>query len=151
MSGLEYGENRSDAAQIRAHLEACDAGFIPRLSDRVDIADYAGKLAAGAHRFEAWEGGELVGLVAVYCNAPDRRQAFITSVSVLPNARGRGIASQLVERCVTATRHASFGRLDLEVGAENEGARALYGKLGFCVVAEADGVTMMSIELNRMV
>jgi ribosomal protein S18 acetylase RimI-like enzyme len=148
MTGPEFTEDKADAAQICAHLQACDASFIPRLSDRVDLAGYAGKLAARARRFEAWEDGALVGLVAAYCNAPDRRQAFITSVSVLPQAQGRGIASRLVEHCIAATREAGFGRLSLEVGAENEGARGLYGKHGLRVISEDGDMAVMAIELD---
>ena len=148
MTGLEFSDGRADATQICGHLQACDAMFIPRLSERVAIAGYAEKLAARARRFEAWDGGELVGLVAAYCNAPDRRQAFITSVSVLPKAQGRGIASQLMDRCIAAVRDAGFARLELEVGAKNESAIALYGKHGLRLVAENGGMAVMAVELN---
>lgn len=150
MNGLMFAEDKADAAQIRAHLEACDPAFIPRLSERVDLADYAHKLAAKARRFEAWDGGELAGLVAAYCNAPDREQAFVTSVSVLPQAQGRGIASQLVGRCLAAIRDSGFRRLQLEVGAQNQGARALYEKHGLRFASEAGGMAVMTIELDGM-
>lgn len=148
MTAVVYREDSAGAAQICAHLGACDAAFILRLSARVEIAAYAEKLAARARRFEAWGGDELVGLVAAYCNAADRQQAFITSVSVLPHAQGQGIASQLVERCIAAIREAGFRRLELEVGAENKGAIALYEKHGLRAVSDAGGTALMAIELN---
>lgn len=150
MSVLEFREDTADATRIRAHLEACDASFIPRLSDRVDLADYAGKLADKSWRFEAWDQAELVGLVAAYCNEGDRRRAFVTNVSVLPQAEGRGIATQLVGRCISAARGAGFGRLELEVSAANARALALYAKHGFCKTSEAGGTAAMTIELNGM-
>ena len=42
----------------------------------------------------------LVGLVAAYCNASDRRLAFVTSVSVLPDWSGQGLASRLIKDCI---------------------------------------------------
>lgn len=145
---IEFAEDRSTDAQIRAHLEACDPHFVPRLSERVDIPAYAEKLAAKSRRFEAWNGEELVGLVAAYCNAPDRGKAFITSVSILPQEAGKGIASQLVARCIEAIREAGFGRLELEVGAANESALALYGKHGFRFVSQDAGMAKMTLELD---
>ena len=148
MSGVEFSEDTADSALICAHLEACDASFIPHLSDRVDLADYAAKLAAKARRFEAWDQGELVGLVAAYCNGVDRQRAFVTSVSVLPQAQGRGIASQLVMRCISATRNAGFAKLELEVDSANERAVALYAKHGFYKFSEDGSTSAMTIELN---
>lgn len=148
MSGLEFSEDTADAARIRAHLEACDANFVPRLSDRIDLTDYAAKLAAKARRFEAWDRGELVGLVAAYCNEGNRQRAFVTNVSVLPQAQGRGIASQLIGRCISEARGAGFGRLELEVGTANSRALALYARHGFYQISEGGGTAAMTIELN---
>ena len=75
--------NRASAAEIDAHLRACDDSFAPALSRRVDIDAYASKIAARAERFEAWANDRLVGLLAAYCNDPERRVAFVTSVSVM--------------------------------------------------------------------
>lgn len=148
MSSLEFSEDTADAARIRAHLEACDASFIPPLSDRVDLAAYVGKLTAHARRFEAWDAGELVGLLAAYCNCSDRRRAFVTNVSVSPQAQGKGIASQLVSRCISATRSAGFGQLELEVDCANDRAVALYARHGFRKTLEIGGTAAMTIELN---
>jgi hypothetical protein len=64
---VEYLSNNASEAQIAGHLSRCDADFVPSLSGRVDINDYAKKIVNKAMRFEAWSGGELVGLVAAYC------------------------------------------------------------------------------------
>jgi len=96
----EINLNKAGAIQIAAHLRACDNMFVPPLSGRVDIDSYAKKIADKSIRFEGWVEGELVGLVAVYCNDGAAPFAYITSVSVLPQWGGRGIASQLVECCI---------------------------------------------------
>lgn len=147
MTEFKITRDTADAAAIRSHLSACDAVFIPRLSDRVDVSAYAAKINANAHCFEAWSGEALVGLVAVYCNAPERATAFITSVSVLPHAQGKGLASQLMERCLAGTRELNFQRVELRVGTGNASAIALYTKLGFSVASEAEGMATMALDL----
>lgn len=147
MNDIELGRNISDTRTILDHLAVCDAAFIPRLSDRVELPVYAEKLATRAERFEAWLDDELVGLVAAYCNAPDRQTAFVTSVSVLPQSQGRGLASSLMERCISHTRGLGFRYLQLEVGVDNESAMAVYRKQAFVMVSESDGMAVMTLEL----
>jgi len=80
---LVFTSSQASEVEIAEHLAHCDADFLPPLSSRVEIVDYARKIVAQAARFEAWSGGRLVGLVAMYCNDQERQIAYITSVSVL--------------------------------------------------------------------
>lgn len=123
--------NRADAAEVSAHLRACDASFVPPLGERVDLDAYAAKIVAQAERFEAWAGDSLAGLVAAYCNDPTRRIAFVTSVSVLPARQGHGLASRLLQDCIADVRRAGFERVELEVDSHNAPAARLYRKFGF--------------------
>lgn len=116
---------------ITRHLAACDASFHPRLSARVDLADYARKLSQNATRFEAWSDRRLIGLVAVYCNAADRGTAFVSNVSVDPEHRGQGIARLLMQTCIAHLRDLTFKRLSLEVDPAALPAVRLYQALGF--------------------
>lgn len=143
--------SKADVAQIAAHLQACDAAFVPPLSGRVDIDAYARKIDDKAQRFEAWHDGELVGLVAAYCNAPDRSVAFVTSVSVLPDWQGRGIASHLLENCIGHIRELGFARIELEVDSGNGAARALYEKHGFIVGSTEGRSVIMTLDLGKEV
>ena len=144
-----FDSGKADGARIAAHLRACDASFVPPLSGRVDIAAYAGKIAAAAHCFEAYVGGELAGLVAAYCNAPDTGVAFITTVSVLPAWQGNRIAAQLLEHCIAHVRARGFARLALEVGSGNAAAIGLYRRHGFVLAGSGDGTARMTLELGR--
>ena len=145
--GIDYCRDRASDAEIAVHLRACDEGFSPRLSGRVDIKEYAHKISAKAHRFEAWVNGDLAGLVAVYCNAPDMNTAFITSVSVLPHWQGRSIASRLMEDCIAHVSGLGFARLELEVGGNNQAAIALYEKHGFAVMGQSAPLLKMTLDL----
>lgn len=130
---VELMRNRAGAAQVAAHLRACDGAFVPPLSERVDLDAYATKIVQHAERFEAWSGQDLTGLVAAYCNDPERQAAFVTSVSVLPPWHGRGVASRLLDACVEFVREIGVERIELVVDTHNEAATRLYRKHGFAV------------------
>jgi ribosomal protein S18 acetylase RimI-like enzyme len=135
---VEFLLNEASAVQITGHLLCCDADFIPPLSGRVEIRDYAKKIASKATRFEAWSGGILVGLVAAYCNYQENHIAYITSVSVLKEWTREGIAAGLVGQCVEHVKVAGMRQISLAVAADNAPAIKLYEKSGF-IVSKANG------------
>lgn len=130
---VEYQLNKASAAEIAEHLARCDADFVPPLSGRVKINDYAQKIASNAARFEAWSGGTLVGMVAAYCNNRDKHIAFITSISVLKAWAGKGVASCLMIKCIEHLKELGMKQVSLEVAEENKPAIRLYEKNGFIV------------------
>ena len=149
MSGkkIQYADNRSSPNEVLEHLKACDNTFTPPLSTRVNLNAYALKIWENAYRFEAWEADQLAGLVAAYCNAPDKRVAFITSVSVIPSCIGMGVASQLMAHCIHTLQHQSFKHLQLEVATTNLPAIKLYQKFGFSSECAPGAALLMSLTL----
>jgi ribosomal protein S18 acetylase RimI-like enzyme len=135
---VEYLSNKASEAEIAEHLSRCDADFVPPLSGRAEIKDYAKKIVSKATRFEAWSGGTLVGLVAAYCNDQENRIAYITSVSVLRAWTSKGIAARLVGQCVEHAKVSGMRQISLEVAADNTLAIKLYEKSGF-IVSKANG------------
>lgn len=123
--------NQASALKISEHLARCDADFVPPLSGRVVIEDYAQRIVCSAMRFEAWSGDTLIGLVAAYCNDRETRIAYITSVSVLGTWTGKGIATCLANRCIEYAAVAGFHQIRLEVARNNIPAIRLYEKSGF--------------------
>jgi ribosomal protein S18 acetylase RimI-like enzyme len=130
MSSLEYRRDTATTDDVHAHLTRCDADFTPPLSARLDLGTYAAKLAERAARFEAWDGGRLVGLVAAYVT-PGAPEAFISNVSVVSELRGHGVAATLVERCIDRARGVGAATLRLEVATADRAAGRFYEKLGF--------------------
>ena len=130
-AGIQYIVNRADAAGIAGHLARCDADFIPVLSARVRIEDYARKIATRAYRFEAWAEDTLVGLTAAYFSSEEPRVIHVTSVSVLREWAGQGIAAALMRLCFQRAADLGFGRITLEVAETNAPATRLYEKFGF--------------------
>lgn len=140
---VEYLSNKASKMEIAEHLTHCDTDFVPPLSGRVEIDDYAQRILSKTTRFEAWSDGTLVGLVAVYCNDHEKRIAYITSVSVLKGWTGKGIAACLMSRCVQHAKVLGMRQICLEVASDNTPAIRLYEKSRFVVGnANAPFVTM---------
>jgi ribosomal protein S18 acetylase RimI-like enzyme len=142
---VEYLTSRASETEIAEHLSRCDADFVPRLSGRVQLEEYAKKIVSRATRFEAWSDGTLVGLVAVYCNDQERRIAYITSVSVLMAWTGKGIAACLMNRCIEHAKALGMRLISMEVAEDNVSAIELYEKCGF--VAGKANCTFVSMSL----
>jgi ribosomal protein S18 acetylase RimI-like enzyme len=140
---VEFMSNTASVSQIAEHLSSCDAEFKPRLSDRIEISTYAQKIFDKTVRFEAWSNSTLIGFVAVYCDDMRSHTAFISSVSVLAQWMGRGVASQMIAQCVKHVAHAGMQQISLEVKNDNEVAIALYAKIGFVALkSRLSSVTM---------
>jgi ribosomal protein S18 acetylase RimI-like enzyme len=148
-AAIEYLLNRTSAVQIAEHLSRCDADFVPPLSGRVEIKDYARKIASNAMRFEAWSGGTLVGLVAAYCNDRGKRIAYITSVSVLREWTGKGIAAHLMSQCVEHAKASGMRQISLEVAGDNTSAVKLYEESGFIASKTNAPLVTMVLTLEK--
>ncbi len=146
---IEYLSNKATEGELADHLMCCDTDFVPHLSDRVEIIDYAKKIASNAMRFEAWSGAALVGLVAVYCNDQEKRIAYITSVSVLKAKTGKGIARHLMRHCVEYVKKSAMQKISLEVAQDNLPAVKLYEKSGFMVVKTNPTFITMDLYLRN--
>lgn len=146
---IEYQLNNASKDEIAEYLLSCDKDFIPPLNTRVKIVDYAKKIVDKAMRFEAWTSGQLVGLVAAYCNDKENQIAYITSVNVVSTSTGKGIASHLISRCVEYAKGVEMVQVSLEVDKGNAPAIRLYEKCGFIICLNKMSVITMSLNLRN--
>ena len=137
----------ASVAQLSDHLRRCDEDFTPALSDRVSLSAYAEKLFHHATRFEAWESGILVGLVAAYLNDPQNKSAFISSVSILEAWRGVGIAGKLLDQCVQQARDSNYTEIRLDVSPSKAGAVIMYQRRGFKALTRNSSMLSMLLTL----
>jgi len=144
---IEFTVNLASEEEIFRHIEDCDARFLPVLSGRVNLSDYAARIRSRAIRVEAWTGDLLVGLLAVYCNDQQNRLAYITSVSVLDQWTGKGIASRLLKDAIKQARQVGMRRIRLEVGRDNQTAIRLYKKFDFVEAGREKELLIMTREL----
>lgn len=132
----QYWNNKATAAELLAHLQQCDAAFVAALVRRTDLPAYTDKLMRYAERFEAWTDGQLAGVVALYCNATQTGQAYISHVSTLPAWQGQGMAKALLQRAYTHARMVGMTHIQLEVATDNFVALRLYQQQGFAATGQ---------------
>jgi ribosomal protein S18 acetylase RimI-like enzyme len=125
----------------------CQNQFIPPLSNTVNISEYSKKIKKLATTIEAWDKEILVGLIAVYCNDYSRKNAFITNVSVLPEYKGMGIATNLINSTIVFVKALKFENILLEVNKKNTNAIKLYKKCNFGIVSMSEDITKMKLIL----
>jgi ribosomal protein S18 acetylase RimI-like enzyme len=75
--------------------------------------------------------GEDVGVARSVVDKDDPRSAWIISMWVATDARGKKVASQLVQEIIKWAKQESVQHLKLDVVDSNKAAISLYEKLGF--------------------
>lgn len=146
---IVFKSKTAGSEDIEKHLMACSQNFIPALNTTVDIKEYAKKIHKNAFTFEAWKAGELIGLVAVYCNNAETKTAFITSVSVFNQYMGKGISSELLKECINFVKKQSYKSINLEVNAANASAIALYKKFKFTETGKNNLNLVLALNFNN--
>ncbi len=131
MNKIIYKFSFAKEVDIALHLHECDIQFSPLLSSYVNIDNYTEKIKNNALTFEAWHNNKLVGLVACYANDIKHIEAYITNISVLATYTKKGIAGNLLDKCIRLMQKKDFKSISLEVIKENCQAIYLYEKRGF--------------------
>lgn len=76
----------------------------------------------------AEEAGRILGVVMAGC---DGRRGYIYHAAVLPECRGRGIGTRLVEQALEKLRALKISKVGLLVFADNHNGNQFWEKLGF--------------------
>jgi N-acetylglutamate synthase-like GNAT family acetyltransferase len=140
---VEFKSDCASISEIYDFLKSCDADFVPHLSSRVNITEYAKKISQNGNLFEAWCEDKLVGLVALYCNDKENGIAYITNVNVERSFMRGGIATKLVHNAIELAKSSKMQQIYLEVAINNSSARKFYELIGFTSsVSSADKITM---------
>lgn len=144
---IKYKYNIANYDEIHQHLNTCDQNFIPKLSSKVNIAEYSEKINNYTEKFEAWQNKLLIGLVAAYKN-DQNHFLYITNVSLLKEFQGKGIAKQLIINAIDFAKNHEYKNINLEVHLENENAIQLYTKLNFKKTTTENESAFLTLDIN---
>jgi diamine N-acetyltransferase len=86
----------------------------------------------------AYKDGEAVGYAIVIRHdhgqgffQKEYRTLFIDQMAVKPDCQGKGIGERLIEAVAELGKREGIKRIELNVWADNEGAKRFYGRCGF--------------------
>lgn len=136
---------RLTAKEFLLHLGELDERFLSNLSGRVDLEDYANKLAGAAEFIVARMKTNVVG-VCVFYPPNVAGQVYVTHLGVSERMNGRGVGSALVNYLVNIT---SGNAKEIVLSADSENLRVLnfYMGLGFKVSEKDEGRSRLIMSL----
>ena len=119
--------NHSTFQDLKNHFESISQHFIESLEAEIVISEYLLKLSSKSSRIEIWEKERIIGLLCYYI-LDDKKEVFITHISVSSDFEKQGIGKELLSECIIRNRDKN---LRLEVSKENLKAVAFYLAFGF--------------------
>lgn len=141
-------DNKLSFTDIYAYLYTVKDSFYVPLDKIIDLKQYAEKLCTHAIFFTAVQNKVFIGIIAAYMNDTIGRQAYISFVSIKPNAAGHGIGTHLLKQVIKYAKIRKFHSIKLEVHKNNAIAKRLYSKLGFKIVEDCGDHIFMQADLT---
>ncbi len=132
-----------DIKKIYDFLIAIDDSLPVKLSDRVDVSQFANKIVEKANVFVETENDKIIGLVAGYINDTKTKIAYISMVGVLDEYRGRGISRRLLKEFIDEAEKKEFSEIHLDVEKNNQVALRVYTQLGFTKIQTTNKIHMI--------
>lgn len=131
--------------RIYDFLMAIDETMIPVLSDRVNLKEYANKLARQADTIFVTYNSLDVGSCSIYCNT---QTAFISSIAVKSECLYQGIGTQMMEHIKAHVMKKQCNVIQLEVYYSNQIAISYYKKNGFREISRRNAWIFMEYRLT---
>lgn len=127
---VDYRPDHAAAWRALNAAWLAEGGFAVEAKDQAIMEDPQAVILAGGGRiFMVEEGGQAIGCCALIPMADGGFE--VAKMAVSPQARGRGLGRQLLERCEAAAREAGAHRLYLETSSTLKPAGSLYRSFGF--------------------
>lgn len=134
-----------DAKQyLNDFLCAVDKDFIPALSERVNIAEYAEKLAQYGENLLYCEDNQIVAMVSAYMN---REIAYLSSIAVKRGAQNKGIGGIVLKKTEEKAKTLGCRSLQLKTHSNNLKAISFYEKNGYKKLEKENEWILMGKEL----
>ncbi len=139
---IEHLSPPSDSNRLNKILEKLDKTFIPILSERVNINEYAQKLARSAEIFYVIKDGQDIGNCAVYLNETN---GFISSIAIKPEYTRMHLGETLWKAVRKLAISKKIYTITLKVYEYNHNAYFFYKQIGFSVLSKENKWIIMQI------
>ena len=116
---------------IEDFLRRVDSDFPVPLSQKQDLSVLAQKLSAHATICTVKDGNEILAMVAGYTENLINNMAYISVAATVPEARGNGLASGLIETFLRICVDKKISAVHLYAVSSNLPAMNMYRRLGF--------------------
>lgn len=119
-----------DAVILEKHLRAFEVCF-PHLKEKVDITEFAIKLANYAENYIMLADKKPIGITCFYANDSVNFCGYITLIGIMPDIQKGGFGKQLMNFTLSKMQENGMKKVKLEVDSDNINAQGFYYHLGF--------------------
>jgi ribosomal protein S18 acetylase RimI-like enzyme len=130
-----FFEKNSEPEIILEILNYFDSYFIPPISQRLDMNEFASKLASNATILLAKNKVKIAGFTAFYFNETPKF-SYLTLLAVDLDFQGVGIGSIMVEKMISYCEQKLSAGIELEVRENNIPMLKVYKHFGFKIKDE---------------
>ena len=142
-------QTQLDPDTIYQFLKDNDHQFRPLLSSRVNLKDYAVKLATHAVHFILQDKSSgLFAFAAVYFNDFRSKKGFISYINVDRSHQSKGYGRLLMDEIILYGKNHGFKILQLEVSRANTSAISFYQQIGFTSVSSNDDAYFLQLTIK---
>lgn len=111
----------------------------PHLIEKVEnLENYADKLDQFAEVYCAYVHEQLFGLLALYANNIENREAYISLIGIKKDFEHMGLGTYLLNEAMNIAGKRGMKHIKIEVDNDNFHAVKFYERNGFCVCGETE-------------
>ena len=131
--------------ELEKFLQEIDSCFPIALSKKVNLTEYAKKAMEKGINILAIEDNKIIGVCMGYANDQANRQAYISTIAVLPEYRNMQVGKQLIVEFKKCCKQNNMKSIQLFVHKDNERAIQFYQKMGFEMIGKREDVLKMKM------
>lgn len=122
--------NARDLTRLTAYLQLVDKDFEISLSSKIALSEYASKILQFGHIFViTTENDEILSCIGFYCNDMTSKIAYLSFLSTIKQASGKGYARILVKNAITFSKDNDMQKIYCD--SINPIAIQIYKSIGF--------------------
>lgn len=131
MEFFEYSNIEGEYDDIYDFFKIIDSYYYPPLSQRSDLTEFIDPIIKGGNIIYIKEDNIIIGMITYYYFYSDLQAAYIDSISVLKEHRGKKLGNLLIEKCFADLKLKNINLVKLRTWSTNEITTKFYPKLGF--------------------